>query len=323
MHTTTTDQMFLDAIGELQSTRHTYGGGLSNHGPMAVEALVSLGKPEVIPAFLADYVPRLRSGAPADPVVGPVRGWLADRLPDLVASAGKHAGHGLLRTAHAVRAIERVAAHSGVVPEVLLTELSAAVGYWQAGDELLPAPSALTGSTPLPAWYDELPRLPLEERVDGLLTVTLGKAARMSGFVEQVARLDSAGQVPDILDQLALAAAGRYLANDGLANFTLLHGVTVSSMARVLVPHLRPRDQAQLAASVAGFVAAAVVGFDDGPAVDGRTWTVGEDLATAAAASLDDHTIKFADACLGLAQRTGSTVPIRAVQRRIIETAHR
>lgn len=311
---------FAGAIELMQHTGSSYGGGLSNHGPMALEALVSIGADGYISAFVASYSPRLEpAAASADAAPSTWRAWLAARLPALVGNVGEYAGHGLLRAAHATRALERAEA-AGAATDVLRVELASAVGYWEAGTGALPAPIALTGDLDGARWLDALPRLDPGERVDGLLTVTLGRAAVLPGFMSAVARLDGGAAPGDILDALALASADRYLVNDGLAGFTLLHGVTVSNMARELLPYLDDRGAAQLVAAVAAFVGAAVAGFDDGDVQTGDLSTF-HNLASSAAATLDDHTIKFADACLSVADRTGSTTPIDALRHRIQETS--
>ena len=45
-----------------------FGGGSSNHGPMAVEALVRLGRVDAVASWVDRYVPRLE--APATPTGG-------------------------------------------------------------------------------------------------------------------------------------------------------------------------------------------------------------------------------------------------------------
>ncbi len=206
-----------DALREFLTTRSSYGGGLSNHGPMSTEALDHMDAAQWIGPFVTAYPPRLEPRTRPPERGGDWRRLLAEFLPDLVAS------------------------------------------------------------------------------------------------------LQRSERPHDTLDQLAMRALEGYLANeDFLARFALLHGVTVSTMARVLVGHLDEPGQRRLEAAVAGFVAAAAVAFDrrldtsDAPAPP-----VQPDLAHRAGASLDDHTIKFTDACLGLADRTGTDLPLRAAELQI------
>ncbi len=306
-----------DALHRFLATRGTYRGGLSNHGPMATEALDHMGAAEWIDPFVAAYEPRLEPRTPPPERGGDWRGLLDEFLPDLVGSAAAGAGHCLLRTAHAVRGIERAEAQ-GHVPAVRVDELRTSLVRWRA-DTGLPAPSALTGDRSIADWSDSLAPLATFDAVPGLLTASLSLAAEQSGFVDAVASLRRSDDPHDTLDRLATRALEGYLANDdGLARFTLLHGVTVPTMARVLVDHLDEAAQRRLEAAVAGFVAAAAVAFDrriDAP--DGPLPPVRPDAARRAGASLDDHTIKFTDACLGLAERTGSDLPLRAAELQI------
>src|SRR5262249_28262096 len=125
-----------DALDRLRGTgAEVAGGGAPNHGPMAAEALVALGHPDLAPQWaeryrrLLDTMPAATSpvtsttwreslgeeGRLADwsaffkrqlaelPWQEALEQWLRRLIPGLV-SAGRH---GLIRTAHAVRALSR------------------------------------------------------------------------------------------------------------------------------------------------------------------------------------------------------------------------
>lgn len=307
-----------DALGLFLQTRGTYGGGLSNHGPMATEALDHMGADQWIGPFVADYRPRLneREREVTSRRGGDWRSMLAEQLPEVVAAAAAGAGHDLLRAAHAVRGIERAEA-TGTVPDVRIDELRVALHRWKAGRGL-PVPAELVGDHSIDAWSTALTPLATFEPADGLLTVSLAMAAEQPGYVEAVRSLRRCDDAKDTLDMLAMRALEGYASNaDFLSRFTLLHGVTVTTMARVLVDHLDEAGQRQLEAAAAGFVAAAAIAFDrrlDAPDVP---TVIGTDIAGRAGATLDDHTIKFTDACLGLAERTGSELPLRAAELQI------
>ena len=55
---------FDEALEILKDTGPEYGGGLANHGPMAAEALVALGRPEAVVPWTEVYRKHL-SAAPA------------------------------------------------------------------------------------------------------------------------------------------------------------------------------------------------------------------------------------------------------------------
>lgn len=318
MNVSTTLVSYDDALQRFLATKGTYGGGLSNHGPMATEALEHMGAPEWIGPFVTAYLPRLDARTPPTPRGGDWRRLLGEHLPDLVASAAAEAGHCLLRVAHAVRGIERAEAN-GPVPTVRIDELRVALMRWRAGGPGLPSPASLTGDRTVEQWSAELGRLATFAPLPGLLTASLSLAAEQPGYVDAVAALERCDRTADTLDRLAQRALEGYLANeDFLARFTLLHGVTVSTMARVLVDHLDEPAQRRLEAAVAGFVAAAAIAFDRRlDTSDEPLPAVGLDLAKRAGATLDDHTIKFTDACVALAERSGSETPLRAAERQI------
>ncbi|NNE11415.1 MAG: hypothetical protein HKN41_04135 [Ilumatobacter sp.] len=307
-----------DALELFLATRGTYGGGLSNHGPMATEALDQMGAAEWIGPFVTDYLPRLdpRTRPPSDDDDD----WhdlLARFLPDRVVAAAAEAGHELLRVAHDVRGLERAEA-GGHVPNVRVDELRTALMRWKPS-RALPAPSALIGDRSVAEWSAALAPLATFDRRPGLLTVNLAAAARQPGFVDIVATLQPAERPQDTLDRLAMRALEGYLANEEyLSRFTMLHGVTVSTMARVLVDHLDAAGQRRLEGAVAGFVAAAAVAYDRRvDTSDAPLPPIQPSLAHRAGATLDDHTIKFTNACLGLAERTGSELPLHAAELQI------
>lgn len=111
--------------------------GFAEHAPMGADALLALGvAPDVVVTWAAKHQPR-----PLDPASAlvPARtalvhqleaeGWravLAARVPALLPQAGAHLFHGLIRTAHAVRAIE------AADDEWTRTELATALAGWAA-----------------------------------------------------------------------------------------------------------------------------------------------------------------------------------------------
>ncbi len=71
------DDLLDAALTRLHTTDPEFGGGLSNHGPMAAEALEALGAPQQIPTFVDRYASRLSPMPTASP------------LPARCATAGK------------------------------------------------------------------------------------------------------------------------------------------------------------------------------------------------------------------------------------------
>jgi hypothetical protein len=122
-----------EALERFQARSFEYAGGLSNHGPMAAEALLQLGHPALIGGFVDLYEPRLPPAESGTPLRSDERAaavghadrlgdWRATfereleadtwqavlrrELPALVEGLFAAGTHGLLRLAHAVRGIE-------------------------------------------------------------------------------------------------------------------------------------------------------------------------------------------------------------------------
>lgn len=157
----TTDGLLDEAYEQLHATGPEFGGWLSNHGPMAVDALLRLGHGDEVHRWLAEYVRRLEPAphprwrivedewrdllgdasrlgdwlalfstlTQGEPWEQLLARWWPRLLPGAVASAG----HGLIRTGHAVRALREQ------VTGPRLDELGQALGYWAARWQPLPA----------------------------------------------------------------------------------------------------------------------------------------------------------------------------------------
>ena len=123
------------ALDVLRPTGPEYGAGYSNHGPMASEALMALGRNDAIVSWVLTYranledLPashqRLRDVGHREALgrldlfpewLDLIRGQVADLgwqtvvsrwIPTLAEGLSGAAMHGLIRTAHAVRALER------------------------------------------------------------------------------------------------------------------------------------------------------------------------------------------------------------------------
>ena len=163
------DGILDEAYERLHRTGPEYQGWLSNHGPMAVEALVRHGHPHRVHRWLDDYLGRLdelpRGLHPIDDwrsaLGDPKRAgdWLAyfDRQlrehpwrdvlgtwwPRLLPGIAAGATHGVIRVGHAVRALET----DDENPQ-RLTELGQALGYWAARWQPIPGTDRLLADEP-------------------------------------------------------------------------------------------------------------------------------------------------------------------------------
>ncbi|PTT91983.1 hypothetical protein DBR42_02885, partial [Pelomonas sp. HMWF004] len=211
-----------------QAYAATYQGRLSNHLPMAQQALHELGAPaERLQAWTAAHAAQLAPRVDVAPSAGcelgqpdsedawrahfaaridqlGAAGALREALTLLLPGVGAMAFHGLIRTGHAV-----LAGHAG--------ELAAGLAHWASHFMALPVAA---GGAPLPSvdWLAALARLPRPVYPAGsFITDRMQAWGRTPGFAAVAGRLQ---QHPDLLRDTALLAARTYAAT---GNFTVLH----------------------------------------------------------------------------------------------------
>src|SRR5215470_13404546 len=241
---------FDEALERLRGTGSEVAGGVApNHGPMAAEALVALGCDDAVVAWADRYRRQLDPMPPPRFPVTPgdwpralgaidrfgdwvafFRAQLAEapwrvvfgewigRLLPATPSAG---AHGLIRTAHALRAL----AHAETALRV--EELGVALAYWAAYYRKLPGTPHLAGALDL---GDALGRVPLflsgQLRPgmprDVYLLVMQAHGQEFSAAVDSAAEPES---VEDALSSLTEAGARLYLANASRQPLVLLHTV--------------------------------------------------------------------------------------------------
>lgn len=316
------------ALEMLARTGPEYGPGLSNHGPMAAEALIRLGRPEAVIQWVELYKSKSNLQGPPEsrnPIskkdwrealgnVSRVGDWIVffDRemkeaswrsvlgqwvpllAPGLVAAAN----HGLIRTGHAVRSLaERET-------EARRRELAQGLAYWAARYQLLPM-SKLHKTTELkPSQAIKMVKtLPVEQRdKSGLIFDRLRRLDDFPSFATVADLVDSSGDSSRFISDLTETFAAVYLANAGdfMSGFTSIHAVTGPSAIRLLLPYVKAeaahallRYGWQAAAGLyAAFGQAPVTGSIDGPEQSK------EDLIDRAVATGDEHAIKFTEVCL-------------------------
>lgn len=302
----------------LQQFPPEYGGHLSSHLPMALQALHSLGADEArLQAFFDGYVRRFDGLVVQLPVATPA-GWLQLRgelaafsalrsyferalaeqgrdallsrvLPELLPGVSAAAFHGLIRVAHALQAEHE-------------EELAAALAYWACRWQCL-APPAESGPSQVlslaawserlvsaaPAWHSEAQSI-----FRGMLEASATPLyAELAG-----AALPAAASLQARVAELAGLALDYYLHSH---NFTVLHMITGLRAARVVLPWLPDEPQFQQQAQailgqafVAAYLAGRVQRRALPPATQGLNWP---DLSAAATLSDDDHAIKLVHAC--------------------------
>jgi hypothetical protein len=237
----------------------------------------------------------------------PWRELLRESLPRLVPGLAAGATHGLLRTAHAVRALE------AEETQARRRELAFGLAYWAGRYEILPGrPGAKPVKGMGPArLLARIAPLPLEKRAGDLLSQAMRRLADDASFVVTLESADLSGAEPGpFLSELCAAAAGLYLDNLH-ARIAYVHAVTGPSALRLVAPYLEPEDM-QRALGVALQVAAGIHAVSaripgeagqeaaiENPDIEIEKVAESRDeIRYRAACSLQEHAIKFSEACL-------------------------
>ncbi|MEZ4333935.1 MAG: hypothetical protein R3F35_19455 [Myxococcota bacterium] len=324
---------FDEALERFHRVDFEYADGLASHGPMAAQALVDLGHPALIPAFVDRYVPRLPPARPGrvlraderdaargdferapDWVAtfedalgrGEVGAVLRETLPGLLPGVFAAAGHGLLRTVHALRALEQ---EDGPLRR---GELARGLAYWTARFATLPGrPGAAARPLGASGAPDRLTRLDEVRRLDPAPPpgeTLVAASARLAGHasfraVVEALPLPAAEEVDDFLARLVRAGARLYLARPA-ARIAFAHAITIPAAARWLARRLSEGTDRVRLAGAAFQAVAALQAMHGGPAapepadVEVRqaveNW---DEIRYRAACSLEEHAIKVAEAC--------------------------
>jgi hypothetical protein len=299
-----------------------FGPGLSNHGPMAAEALVSLGRADVVEDWAEWYAARLderpRGGHPIAPdewrtALGDmtrvtdwaqyfeheldVRAWrdvldtwVARLAPGIMAGAT----HGILRTAHAVRSL-----HRDENP-LRVRELANGLAYWAARYQELPGggAAAIDAGSRVGDALGRVALIPAGTSRRGLIFDVVRQIDEVE-FAPVIDYVDMAVEVDAFVGDVTRTFVRQYLANADRASIAFVHTVTAPSALRFLAPHLTPstvRETMRYAWQACAAIYAAY-GGGDVPVIseaDGDR----DDLTDRAVAARDEHAIKFTEACL-------------------------
>jgi hypothetical protein len=334
------DDVLDESLSRLAVTGPEFGGGLSNHGPMAAEAMIRLGRPDDVEPWLDSYIRRLEDAPRASEQItdrtwhaalGDLRrvadweAYLRDQLADdpwqqvlarwwprLVPGLAASATHGIIRTSHAARSLAAAETSDRIA------ELARGLAYWAATYLELPGSARTAGRLDLPA---AVSGLPLAERRPhpGLITDQI--RANLAGddrFGPAVGALRPPADVPADLLELASTFARVFLKFGSDRPIALLHAVTAPVAARSVLPLLpaalaRPTYDAlwQVDAALYAVFAAGVtpkpLPLTDPPGP--------ETLADRAVATCDAHAIKLTEACLRLHSESRDPILLHAAAR--------
>ncbi|MFJ3954770.1 questin oxidase family protein [Streptomyces libani] len=322
----TTSGTLDEALLRLHTSGPEFSGYLSNHGPMAVEAMVRNGQARTVHRWLDAYAhkledvpsPRARitdtnwQEALGDP--GRVTDWtryftgrvaerpwrelLAEWWPRLLPGIAGAATHPVIRVGHAVRSLLAEGEDAARI-----AEFAHALGYWAARHLLLPATVHPAGSATPAEALSALPRIP-ERRVTPLngyaqlLTTPGWLSTTESLHIPDDPEAARAG-----LTALVRAATLNY-ADHGHGNgIMLVHAATAPNAVLRTLPAL-PRElwASSFAAAWAAASAITTLYAADTPrrAPDAAAVTPDEVFARAVAHG-NEHAIKFADTALDVA----------------------
>ncbi|MFS4093033.1 questin oxidase family protein [Streptomyces sp. AF1A] len=320
----------LEALEMLRDTGCEFDGYLSNHGPMASDALIAMGYDATVVPWVDVYRRRLDTADSATDRIGTseqewrcalgdvrrVEDWidffrreLAERpwqevlvlwWPRLSPGIAAAAAHGIIRTAHAVRAISR-----SVEPPLppLLDELARGLGYWACRYHAFPERPTRYGSRPVDEVVEVLPRLPRQVPADGPgIMGRMVPAMTLPRLTDTCAEVRPPVDVEQALGELTGAAA-RVFVRQPKAPIPLVHALTAPAALRFLLPHLPEAHHRNAFAAVWQLSAVIVAAFDHPstriPLPDvGTTPLAPEELAGRAAEHGDEHVIKMTEACI-------------------------
>jgi hypothetical protein len=324
-------ESMLDEVYErVRDTGPERDGWLSNHAPMAAEALLRHGHDRVVHHWLDDYRDRLeerpRGISPIpqaewrDPLGDPVRtgDWLtyferemagdpwrvvlARWWPRLLPGIAAGATHGVIRTGHAVRAL--LDAQTGA----RVAELGQGLAYWAARWQPLAPPGAgpYPRSDPRTA-LDTVPRVPDQRfgiRARLAQLADLGPWAAVAGSVPGEPGSDVTTRLATIVD----AAVMRHGTHGHGSPVMLVHAATAPNAVLRALPAL-PQSQWEPSIAAAWAAAAAVTAAyapAEGLAAPPSPATTDiEHVMQRAVDSGDAHAIKFADSAIDTYARTG------------------
>ncbi len=319
--------VFDAALDMLSPYGPEYGGGFSNHGPMAAEALCAMGRGDRVIEWTDRYRKALdprpkanaRIGAPAwHAALGdysrvadwmaffeneveerPWRQVLALWVPRLAPGLVGAAAHGAIRTGHAVRALTQAE-----TPQ-RRREFADGLGYWAATFRALPerSPASRQGSLKPSQALEALTILPPENRGRfRLISEAITQLDSFSPFAQAAGLVDTSIGASEFLSDLTAAFVRTYLANANgiLGAIVFIHSVTGPSALRPMLPYLAAADIAPALRYAWQAAAALFTAFGRELADRPAECTVApEDLAANAIECGDEHAIKFTEVCLG------------------------
>ncbi len=301
--------------------------GLTNHAPMAIEALCALGRPDAVRPWLDRYRQEMlpwparreriegeawRAALGQAERTSDWRACFHDQLQDapwqrvldrwtrrLAPGICASAMHGVIRVGHAARAL------ANQETPVRIAELADALASWAATYQVLPTHPAARPAALRPAQaIRQVPVVPPDRRrFTGTITSSLAALDEFPAFAPVIALADLEGDPAAVLSELTETFARVYLANarDVLGAIVFVHGVTSVAALRSMLPHLDPETARRATRYTWQAGCALYAAFGERPAPAAAEEGAGESsetLTDRAIANGDEHAIKFTEACL-------------------------
>lgn len=301
--------------------------GMTNHAPMAAEALCALGRPGAVMPWIEQYrkwlAPRPESRQriareswqsalgqlerfadwsaffEAELQEAPWREvaarWTAALAPAVCASAT----HGVIRLGHAARSL------SARESPARIREIAEALGYWAACYQTLPTgPPGMAGAAHPREAIGRVPVVPpAQRRFAGTIVSSLEALDDFPEFAPVIGMIATTATPAEVLSELTETFARVYLANahDTLTTIVFIHGVTSVAAVRSILPLLGDAAARQTIRYAWQAAAALYAAFGQAPAPAAEIEAPCESRETLidmAIANGDEHAIKFAEACL-------------------------
>jgi hypothetical protein len=327
-----------DAYERLHLSGPERDGWLSNHAPMAVEALARHGHEGEIEGWISWYSGNLHdmpdpveavdperwAGALGDPRrIGDwmeffrdrmgERAWrevLAEWWPRLLPGAAAGATHGVIRVGHAVRTLTGDATAGIAADEsgAAVAELGQALAYWAARWLPLPVSARPAGGLSAAAALAGMPRIPDQSKGfrDGV--AQLGDLAEWPAAVAAARPAGDPDEAREALRELVVAAVRRYRSHGYGEPVMLVHAATAPNAVLRTLPALPPEmwvDSAATAWLASAAVTSLYAPAEAAPRDAVRGPASAEEAFDAAAAHRGEHAIKLTDTALDVYAWTG------------------
>ena len=300
--------------------------GLTNHAPMAVEALAALGRAEAIMPWLEHYrkgmLPRPVAHSPLNPedwqaalgkenrvadwntfFVNELKDapwhevlarWTERLAPGFCASAM----HGIIRVGHAARSL------SELETPARIRELADGLGYWAAAYQTLPTAQNVTRPLSAQEAITKVPSVPPAQRkFSGTIVSSLEALDEWPDFAPAIGLLDIKFAPSQMISEMSETFARVYLANahDVLSTIVFIHSVTGVVALRSILPYLPETTTPELLRYAWQGSCALYSAFGQSPPSAEKIESPRESrdtLIDIAVTNGDEHVIKFTEACL-------------------------